>query len=128
MALGGVVATAGLVGGGLVVALIVTTLRGASTAAPVVKAVAVASTVAARVRDGLSNIPRARVLPFNLDQPKVVFVPVAPTRAEIEVVPQPPRGTDPTRQQRARVGPSEPRGPIGARLLPVQRVDERTRI
>ena len=126
MALGGVVATAGLVGGGLVVALIVTTLRGASTEAPVVKAVAVASTVAARVRDGLSNIPRARVLPFN--QPKVVFVPVAPTRAEIEVVPQPPRGTDPTRQQRARVGPSEPRGPIGARLLPVQRVDERTKI
>lgn len=90
VALGGVLTTAGVVGGGLVVALVVTTLRAARATTPVATAGSEASTVAGRARDALSAIPRTRLLPFDLHRPRVVFVPVAPTRAEITAPPRPP--------------------------------------
>jgi len=140
VAFGGILLSMGLVGGGVVIAVVVLTTIGGSKAVPVVQAVAVASSVASHVRDGLARIPRARMLPFGPPPTRVVFVP-APTVAvgEIEVVSQPhlrtlrrtrvdpvlrpggPRGSG----SRARIGPHEGPGPRGAALLPVQSVAQR---
>ena len=128
----------GLAGAVGIVASIVFATSAAGKAAATA-AGARATAVASRVRDGLANIPRARVLPFTGAAPHVRFVP-APE--QVELVPsqadaswtwsgrarvQPCERPAPGRQPpgRVRVQPhGNGRGP-GIRFLPMDMVSQR---
>lgn len=90
----------GLAGGAAIVASIVLATSAAGKDGATAAA-AGAATVASHVRDGLANIPRARVLPFTGAVPHVRFV---PELEEMELLPSSqPRWA---RGNRARVQPS----------------------
>ena len=137
-AFGATLMVGGLAGAMGIVASIVFATSAAGKAAAAA-AGARATAVASRVRDGLANIPRARVLPFTGAAPHVRFVPapeqveLAPSRADASwtwsgrAQVQPCERPAPGRQPpgRAQVQPfGHGRGP-GVRFLPVDDLGKR---
>lgn len=137
-AFGATLMVGGLAGAMGIVASIVFATSAAGKAAAAA-AGAGATAVASRVRDGLANIPRARVLPFTGAAPHVRFVPapeqveLAPSRADASwtwsgrAQVQPCERPAPGRQPpgRAQVQPfGHGRGP-GVRFLPVDDLGKR---